>query len=144
MKTKLITLLSLLIASLSLFLVPASATVKAGSVCKKAGITSVVASKTYTCIKSGKKLAWSKGIGVTAPIPKAPTSFDDLVQNYEGITYTAWSKSRTKIITSTKTDFNFKLVLGPSSVLTNKNPIDAINLVSRLYSGYAKSVELYF
>ena len=34
---------------------------KAGSVCKKAGITSVVFSKTYTCVKSGKKLVWNKG-----------------------------------------------------------------------------------
>jgi hypothetical protein len=56
MNKKLIAFLSIL--SLSLPLVPASAAVKAGSVCKKAGITSVASSKTYTCIKSGKKLVW--------------------------------------------------------------------------------------
>ena len=58
MKNKFVILSSVLIASLSLPLVPASAAVKAGGVCKKAGITSVVSSKTYTCIKSGKKLVW--------------------------------------------------------------------------------------
>ena len=58
MKNKLVILSSVLIASLSLPLVPANAAVKAGGVCKKAGITSVVSSKTYTCIKSGKKLVW--------------------------------------------------------------------------------------
>ena len=58
MKNKFVILSSVLIASLSLPLVPVSAAVKAGSVCKKAGITSVVSSKTYTCIKSGKKLVW--------------------------------------------------------------------------------------
>ena len=36
--------------------------VKAGTVCKKIGITSVVGSKTFTCIKSGKKLVWDKGV----------------------------------------------------------------------------------
>ena len=44
---------SLLIPSYS-----ASAAVKAGAVCKKVGIKSVVAGKTLTCIKSGKKLIW--------------------------------------------------------------------------------------
>ena len=61
MKNKLVILSSVVIASLSLPLVTASAAVKAGSVCKKAGITSVVFSKTYTCVKSGKKLVWNKG-----------------------------------------------------------------------------------
>jgi M6 family metalloprotease-like protein len=35
--------------------------VKAGSSCSKAGIKSVSAGKTYTCVKSGKKLVWDKG-----------------------------------------------------------------------------------
>ena len=61
MRNKLVILSSVVIASLSLPLVPASAAVKAGSVCKKAGITSVVFSETYTCVKSGKKLVWNKG-----------------------------------------------------------------------------------
>ena len=144
MNKRVIAFLSILSLFISTPFIPANAAAKAGASCSKAGITSVVSSKTYTCIKSGKKLVWNKGVKVVAVIPKAPTSFDDLVQNYEGIAYSAWSKSRTKIMASTKTDVNFKLVLGPNSVLTNKNPIDAINLVSRLYSGYAKSVDLYF
>ena len=144
MNKKLIAFFSILSLFLSTPLIPANAAAKAGAKCNKAGITEVVKDKSYTCVKTGKKLAWNKGVKVVAAIPKAPTSFDDLVQNYEGIAYSAWSKSRTKIIASTKTDVNFKLVLGPNSVLTNKNPIDAINLVSRLYSGYAKSVDLYF
>jgi M6 family metalloprotease-like protein len=37
---------------------PASAAVKAGAKCSKVGISSVVSNKTYTCIKSGKKLVW--------------------------------------------------------------------------------------
>jgi len=38
------------------------AAVKAGSSCGKAGIKSVSAGKTYTCVKSGTKLAWDKGV----------------------------------------------------------------------------------
>ena len=70
MKNRLLILSSVLIASLSLPPVPASAAVKAGSVCKKAGITSIASSKTYTCIKSGKKLVWkisSQKIDISKP-----------------------------------------------------------------------------
>ena len=42
-------------------ILPANAAAKAGAKCNKAGITSVASGKTFTCIKSGKKLAWDKG-----------------------------------------------------------------------------------
>jgi hypothetical protein len=61
MNKKLIAFLSILSLSLSLPLIPAYAAVKAGGACKKAGVTSVALGKTYTCVKSGKKLAWNKG-----------------------------------------------------------------------------------
>ena len=38
--------------------------VKAGSSCKKQGEFITVSSRTYTCIKSGKKLVWDKGVPV--------------------------------------------------------------------------------
>ncbi len=43
-------------------------TPKAGGTCSKAGATSAYAGKKYTCVKSGKKLVWNKG--VTVPVPK--------------------------------------------------------------------------
>ena len=61
MNKKLIAFLSILLLSSSLPLVPAHAAVKAGGSCKKAGITSVASGKTYTCVKSGKKLVWGTG-----------------------------------------------------------------------------------
>jgi hypothetical protein len=54
---------------------PASAAVKAGAPCKKVGAKSVDAGKTYTCVKSGKKLIWSKGVAqkpasdISKPVP---------------------------------------------------------------------------
>ena len=42
------------------------AATKAGAKCSKVGSKSVVGAKTFTCIKSGKKLVWDKGVKVTA------------------------------------------------------------------------------
>ena len=42
----------------------ATTTVKAGAACSKIGATTVVKTLKYTCIKSGKKLIWSKGVAV--------------------------------------------------------------------------------
>ena len=58
MTKKLIAFLSMISLLISLPLTPVNAAVKAGAACTKAGITSVASSKTYTCIKSGKKLVW--------------------------------------------------------------------------------------
>jgi cytochrome b involved in lipid metabolism len=45
-------------------------TTKSGARCTKLGQTSVVSFKKYTCIKSGKKLVWNKGVAVSKPITK--------------------------------------------------------------------------
>ena len=61
----------------ALFLVPlnAIAAVKAGAACSKLGATSTSAGKKYTCIKSGKKLVWNKGVAVAVPKPTStPTA----------------------------------------------------------------------
>lgn len=49
------------------------AAVKAGSACTKVGAKSVSGGKSYTCIKSGKKLVWDKGVvvPVAKPAPSA-------------------------------------------------------------------------
>lgn len=48
---------------------PVFASAKAGAACSKAGLTSIVFGKKYTCVKSGKKLVWNKGTAV----PKTTT-----------------------------------------------------------------------
>ena len=42
------------------------AAVKAGGACSKLNTTSIAGSKKFTCIKSGKKLIWNKGVAVTS------------------------------------------------------------------------------
>ena len=134
-----IRLIALLVITPLLFLSQLStsnAAVKAGAKCQKVGVKSVVGAKTFTCIKAGKKLVWNKGVRVVAVIPKAPTSFDDLVQNYEGIAYAAWSKSNAAITAATDVAPLFKALTGPNTTLAFKNPASAYDLVARLYSGY--------
>jgi len=57
------TFIILAAALLSLTLsTPAHAVVKAGSKCTKLNAISTVSGKKYTCIKSGGKLVWNKGV----------------------------------------------------------------------------------
>ena len=66
MNKKLITFLSVISLLFSLSLTPTNAAAKAGAKCTKAGATSVSAGKKYTCVKSGNKLVWNKGVTVKA------------------------------------------------------------------------------
>ena len=49
---------------------PASAAVKEGAACKKAGQSSTVSGRKFTCVKKGSKLVWNKGVAVKS----APTA----------------------------------------------------------------------
>lgn len=149
-------LLAGLVTVLSLSLITAQISVAAvtpGAKCSKAGATSTYNGKKYTCVKSGKKLAWNKGVVVVKPTPTpiptatpiptptvkypdAPTSFDDLIANYKGISYAAWSKSSAAIIAASDVAPIFKAVTGPNTTLAFKNPSSVFQLVARLYPGY--------
>ena len=45
-----------------------------GGKCTKVGATSISSGKKYTCIKSGNKLVWNKGILITNPVNPKPTN----------------------------------------------------------------------
>jgi hypothetical protein len=75
----------LIIAVLSMLstaiLHPSSAapTAKAGAKCKKVNSTQTVGTKKFTCIKSGSKLVWNRGIVVApnpTPVPTASVSIE--------------------------------------------------------------------
>jgi hypothetical protein len=42
---------------------------KAGAKCTKAGVTATASGKKFTCVKSGKKLVWNKGVAIKKPLP---------------------------------------------------------------------------
>ena len=76
MRLKRYALTFLLVGALGLIsfnAIAATTNVKVGSSCPKIGETAVQKSLTYTCVKSGKRLIWSKGV------PIAPIVAQDLV-----------------------------------------------------------------
>ena len=72
MNKKVIVFLSILSLFLFTPLIPANAAAKAGAKCNKAGITSVASGKTFTCVKSGNKLIWNKGVSVKNKVAPEP------------------------------------------------------------------------
>ena len=73
MKSRFIAYFTLLTLFISLPLIPVNAAVKAGASCKTLGITSVTSGKTYTCVKTGKKLVWKFQPKGTNPSPRSST-----------------------------------------------------------------------
>ena len=68
------------------------AAVKAGSACSKAGSKSVSGGKSYTCVKSSKKLVWDKGVLVPVAKPKASASVSPSATPVK-VSFTPWASS---------------------------------------------------
>jgi hypothetical protein len=124
MSKRLIAFLSILSLFLSTPLIPVNAAVKAGAKCNKAGLTSVASGKTYTCIKSGKKLIWNKGT-IAPPAAVQPS----------------WLKSYSEISSfsrNNKINFNIENIeISPNvdSILAG-NLLKYQNLVSSYWKSY--------
>jgi len=133
----------LLIACLSLTVnfPSASAAVKQGALCKKAGQVSTASGIKYTCTKAGTKLVWKKGSKAKTSAPAAP-----VVKDFE-----AWSTNIDSRTLSDQAQRNFlswvKTREGVAKnhtqliqANTNTNRISimkkADDLVSQLFSSY--------
>jgi len=156
---RLVTLVTLL---MFLPLTPLSAAVKAGAKCTKAGAKSVVTGKTYTCIKSGNKLIWNKGVATPKPtaspnssasqgpivvkIPTMPNSFADLEKNYEGIPYAVWEKIQGNLEIHKSTELKITFLFGPNTPqrYPNQWTIDAVTLGSRVMEAQKQPAEVKF
>ena len=119
----------------------ALAAVKAGGSCSKVGMTSTSAGKKYTCIKSGKKLVWNKGVVVARPTPTldpvAPTSFEDVVERYKGIGPAVWKEAQALSLAGTQTS-QFEIQIGPNTTPASgvSNPNTYLARISKLWSNY--------
>ena len=144
MNKKVISLI-LLSALLTSPLTLANAAVKAGTACKTAGLTSKVSGKTFTCIKSGKKLIWNKGVTLAKQITpsKAPTSFEDLPTRIDGIIYGAWLQANQQIQKSSTSVGKVNILVGPNTIPNDSKSADALNLISKLFSSAAQVKNLY-
>jgi hypothetical protein len=69
---------ALALVLISALLVPtqASAAAKAGATCTKLKATQTVGTKKFTCVKSGKKLVWDKGVAVPKVVVKKSQEID--------------------------------------------------------------------
>jgi len=113
---KLVAFLSILSLSLSLPVLPVNAAVKAGGACSSAGITSVSSNKTYTCIKSGKKLVWNKGVVVKSVS----------VSSINPIRLAAFNSAQAFKCGSTQSKFNLKKEIGPKFPKVLQDKVDSL------------------
>ena len=74
MKTRIAGVLAIVLFIILNFL-PADAAVKPGIACKKVDSVAIVGAYKYTCIKSGKKTVWNKGVKIPAVKPTSVASF---------------------------------------------------------------------
>ena len=151
----------------ALFLVPlnAVAAVKAGDACKKVGTTATANGKKFTCVKSGKKLVWNKGIAIPKPKPvelpaptptpsvsvtpspsptpapiieKAPTGFNDLVENFKGVYIGVWNSSNAKITANPVLDVKQNIFLGPNTKLPNVEIPEMYSRGTQFFAGFVQ------
>lgn len=138
MRKRLIALLVITPLLLSTQLSTSHAAAKAGAKCSTVGSKTVVGAKTFTCIKSGTKLIWDKGVTKsTKAIAAAPTSFSNLYENRDGISYAAWKVTADSITAGKSNIVNLKIYTGPKTAAPKyKTPEIAIGLVSQAFSKY--------
>lgn len=83
--------------ALTLNLSTASAAVKAGDTCKKVGQVSTNKGFKFTCVKSGKKFVWGKGVKTPTPAP-APAPVESKALSIDNLDYElVYLKSRAEV-----------------------------------------------
>ena len=119
-----------LLIALAISLIPATAIsaqkITSGSKCKVQKQKVVQKNKTYTCIKSGKKLVWNKGVRVIVkptPTPSAtPTPTSTPAPKIESITYSPPSQPSANIQTCEIKEKNINRDNPPPSLLPTGFP----------------------
>jgi len=145
-----------ILASSLLVPMASAASPSAGAACTKAGLTSSTATKKFTCVKSGSKLVWNKGVAVNKSASSTPTkaqlknkipislpvsqngtiTFANAADNYAQIPQVAWKRVQDVIAANPEVNIPTTIHIGPntkadSSVITN-----SLNKLYKLFSGF--------
>lgn len=128
-----------------------------GTLCKKSGSTKTLTGYKYLCIKSGKKLVWSRGKLVRAKMPPhlpassstptptptptfvppdVPHGFDDLVTKRDGISWAAWTAISKTINATSPRSPQLELFTGPSTNPWFDDYPRVLDLVSKAFPNY--------
>lgn len=146
--------------ALVVVLIPAvavSATkVTPGGTCKVLNQKVSNLNKSYTCIKSGKKLIWNKGVGIkpttTTPTPTptptpVPTpkelTFSNISENVDAIAFNVYSKYLTLMATDYKSSIKVNTLIGPNTVPVNKNTASAYLIGSKIFQNFKQPDEVF-
>ena len=66
--------------------------------------------------------------------PARPTSFSDLLEKVDGISYWAWATSSEKVKNASEPSIEVEALFGPNTPMIEHNTLRAVQLVSKLYS----------
>ena len=163
-----------MLISLAVVLIPVAAVsaqnITPGSTCKVLNQKIVYQNKTFTCIKSGKKLVWNKGVTVVKPTPittptptptptpvATPTStptatptptvkdltFSNISENVDAIAFNVYSKYQALMATDYKGSIKVNTIVGPNTVPVNKNSAAAYQIASKIFQNFKQPDEVF-